>query len=271
MKITLNWDQAGLYDAFSIYRNTSQLDIESLPAPIKTGLTAMRYVDTDIIEGETYFYLVAVLRGSSVLFSEQVSAVASSDPNAAFLVNDLVFTDSNLVDTKTGTSWVLEGASYSFVDYNGSKAISLGGATSFYSPQNLSSASDWTIEFDIKLNSIQNTSQAGLLFIGSINNYIRVYTGNDGADFSVEYYNWGDNFSDYVPSRIHYNTDLRLKFVKISGKFRVYINNELKYTSNQDVGLALSRVNIAKRDRDPNSNAIAIIDNVKVYEGIAIV
>lgn len=75
--IRLEFAQFGDFDSFDIFRSNTPINISSLPNAIATGLTTMYYIDTAIIEGATYYYMVRVNRDGANLLSEQIKVKAS--------------------------------------------------------------------------------------------------------------------------------------------------------------------------------------------------
>ena len=75
--ITLTWNADGSIESFSVYRAEQSLDLNNLPTPIATGITDKTYVDSDIIEGKTYFYRIASIKGSQQKISDEVSLLAT--------------------------------------------------------------------------------------------------------------------------------------------------------------------------------------------------
>ena len=79
MKIRLNWtDQNSSEDGHNIYRSTSPIDPNSLPAPLDTiGPNIEFYDDETVIEGTIYYYRVSAFLGSSIeSLSQEVKLIA---------------------------------------------------------------------------------------------------------------------------------------------------------------------------------------------------
>ncbi|MGO1157929.1 LamG-like jellyroll fold domain-containing protein [Acinetobacter lwoffii] len=92
----IEFAQFGHFDSFDIIRSVSSManvaDVD-LPSPIVTGLKTMYYVDSDVVEGLTYYYKVRVWLGSISFVSDEVAGYAGSE---VFLATDLlIIADSN--------------------------------------------------------------------------------------------------------------------------------------------------------------------------------
>lgn len=123
--IRLEFAQFGHFDSFDVIRSiTSMVGIADvdLPTPITTGLKTMYYVDSNVIEGLTYYYKVRVWRGTTSFLSGELQAVATVDlmpemnvsiqPYAFWKLNDLEgdFIDSSGNDkTLVASPTVLRG------------------------------------------------------------------------------------------------------------------------------------------------------------------
>lgn len=72
MSITLTWGaaNAALADSIKIYRATTPLDVNSLPAALATiAGSATSYADTTAVRNTTYYYAVGHVRGANELLS----------------------------------------------------------------------------------------------------------------------------------------------------------------------------------------------------------
>lgn len=80
--VRLEWAQFGDFDSFDVIRsNTSMIGVvdANLPSPIATNLKTMYYVDTTIVEGATYYYMVRVWRGSESFVSSEILVETTVD------------------------------------------------------------------------------------------------------------------------------------------------------------------------------------------------
>jgi hypothetical protein len=72
MSIKLSWPDinAAVADSIKVYRSTTPIDANSLPAPLATlAGTALEYEDTAVVRGTVYHYRVAAFKGSSMVIS----------------------------------------------------------------------------------------------------------------------------------------------------------------------------------------------------------
>lgn len=76
--IRLEFAQFGDFDSFSIVKSQSQMNENDLPTPIVTNLKTMFYVDTNVVEGETYFYRIISYRDGESVVSNEIESTASS-------------------------------------------------------------------------------------------------------------------------------------------------------------------------------------------------
>lgn len=105
--IVLECAQFGDFDSFDVIRSLTSMagltDAE-LPTPIATGLPTMYYVDTTVVEGETYYYKFRVWRDGVALVSDELRVVSVSDPFEGSVVCLMRF-EGNLRDEK-GNVWI---------------------------------------------------------------------------------------------------------------------------------------------------------------------
>ena len=90
-------------DSFNLYRDTVAIDPLNPPAPIATGLLACDYTDATVVDGNTYHYAFAAVRGAELAFSQSVSIYA--DPILARRVIALTFNGSFEDDGITQPVW----------------------------------------------------------------------------------------------------------------------------------------------------------------------
>lgn len=75
--VFIEFAQFGDFDSFEIYRSLNIMDESALPTPIITNLKTMYYVDSSVVEGATYYYMVRVIRGAESILSDQIRVVAN--------------------------------------------------------------------------------------------------------------------------------------------------------------------------------------------------
>ncbi len=77
--IRLEFAQLGHFTSFDVIRSmvsmASVADVD-LPTPIATGLKSMYYVDSDVVEGLTYYYKIRVWRGAESFISSELKVIA---------------------------------------------------------------------------------------------------------------------------------------------------------------------------------------------------
>lgn len=78
MPITLTWNDTNTTETgHKVYRSLSPMAVGSLPAPIATlGANVTSYTDSDVVEGQTYYYRVAAVRNASEAVSSEISVQA---------------------------------------------------------------------------------------------------------------------------------------------------------------------------------------------------
>lgn len=84
--VVLECSQHGDFDSFDVIRSdTSMVGLadNALPVPIATGLQTMYYVDTALVEGQTYYYRFRVWHGNIALVSDEEVSVTTTiyDPD----------------------------------------------------------------------------------------------------------------------------------------------------------------------------------------------
>ncbi len=88
-------------DSFNLYRDVLPIDPLNPPAALATGLLTCDYTDTTVIDGNTYHYAFAAVRGAELAFSQSVSIYA--DPLLArrviALSFDSVFEDNGVAQS----------------------------------------------------------------------------------------------------------------------------------------------------------------------------
>jgi hypothetical protein len=74
MSVTLTWGSANaaLADSINVYRATTPLDVNNLPAALATGVagSATSYTDTTAVRNTLYYYAVGHVRGGNELLSQ---------------------------------------------------------------------------------------------------------------------------------------------------------------------------------------------------------
>lgn len=84
--IRLEWAQFGNFDHFEIYRSQAEMDVENLPVPLAT-VEKMYFVDDMVVDGETYHYRIATIRGLEKQLSDEIIVVATPTYDNPVLVD----------------------------------------------------------------------------------------------------------------------------------------------------------------------------------------
>ena len=132
-------------DSFNLYRDTVAIDPQNPPAPIATGLLACDYTDATVVDGNTYYYAFAAVRGAELAFSQSVSLYA--DPLLArrviALSFDSVFEDYGITQPAWTWSSALPTFENNYAVFDGSQYVdTLSDALNFGNK-------DFTLELEI--------------------------------------------------------------------------------------------------------------------------
>lgn len=187
--IRLEFSQFGHFDYFEIIRSDttmSGLADSELPAPIVSNLKTMYYIDTSIVDGESYYYIARVFRDGVSLNSSEVKVKAiPSDiywQNVSALLhfdgdnNSTTFTDetgriwNSLGNTKLSTVKSMFGLSSLFLD--GASSLSTAFSSGF-----AYGTGDFTWELFINFNSVSG------------NRYVIDHSSGSGNGGTLSYYN----------------------------------------------------------------------------------
>ena len=78
MAVRLTWqDNNASEDGHKVYRSTSTMDPEALPAALDTlAADVTEYVDNTAVAGTTYYYRVSAYKGAVEAVSDEVSILA---------------------------------------------------------------------------------------------------------------------------------------------------------------------------------------------------
>lgn len=82
MSVLLTWDDNNaIKDGHRIYRSTSPMDPQNLPAPLaEVGPNVRKYVDRDVEPSTTYYYRVAVFHDELQLVGPEVEVTTDATP-----------------------------------------------------------------------------------------------------------------------------------------------------------------------------------------------
>lgn len=100
MGFILRWtDRNMAEEGHRIYRSTSPMDIQNMPAPIATLLADVEYYeDMNVVQGQTYYYRVGAYVGGVEKFSEEFQVVAQDSSPIVNKVN-FYYTMENVTAT----------------------------------------------------------------------------------------------------------------------------------------------------------------------------
>ena len=78
-RVKLTWDdQNEIESGYKIYRSLSTLSTESLPEPLAVlPVNSNEYIDLDVIDGQTYHYLVSAYSPYDEVFSGEIMSEAN--------------------------------------------------------------------------------------------------------------------------------------------------------------------------------------------------
>ncbi|MHA3079632.1 LamG-like jellyroll fold domain-containing protein [Acinetobacter sp. ANC 5502] len=226
--IRLEFAQFGDFDSFDIIRSTSSMasiaDVD-LPSPVATGLKTMYWVDTNIINGETYYYRVRVLRNSIAKISNEIKAYVIA--NSSFIFRTQLLT--NLVDDFSKV-WTKYGAA-SFND--GLYLLNSGDVSTDYITTSRSNAAqifstnDFTMRLKVKLDkltgvhifvSCRNFGQGAGFWLGTIDGDLCFYTYNGTQTPAVGF---------QVPVSLSTTDFLNVSIERKNQRYYLYFNNIL--------------------------------------------
>lgn len=270
-RIVLNWEQAGSFDFFNIYRSNSAMAVSAMPPPTVTNLPTKQYVDNDVVVDTTYYYRVGASRNGLIKYSDEVRVVASSDPNSQYLVNDLNFDNQTMLDAKTLSNWSFSGSNYSYIEKDSNYALSLNGSTYIQSPNNVvtDSATLLTLTFDMWFDAT-SPSTSGIFAFGFGDNVLFLARYGAGAGLSLTYLSYGSGFTEEIGFLTPANTKLRFQVVKKVGSIKIYINGVLAISKAASTSLPSAKLSIGKYELSSSGHMKGIVDNVKLYVGVAI-
>lgn len=100
MPVRLAWQNNSIGDSIAVYRSLSPIDPGALPAPLASiSATTASFNDLTAIDGETYYYRLALVRGAEVAVSEQLSFyVSSMSQTLPFVTQGTIWTLSPSAD-----------------------------------------------------------------------------------------------------------------------------------------------------------------------------
>ena len=175
--IRLEFAQFGHFDSFEIIRSmTSMVGIADadLPAPIATGVKTMYYADSNVVRGNTYYYIIRVWRGASSFISSELVVIADKDDHWSLVSSLLHFNganNSNVFADEKGFNWTAVGNAKIVTDsqaFDGTSGYFDGVGDYIYGPQSLMQfgTGDFTVECFFNIESHQPNTTADITLAG---------------------------------------------------------------------------------------------------------
>lgn len=230
--IRLEFAQFGHFDSFDVIRSMvsmASVADEDLPTPIATGLKSMYYVDSDVVEGLTYYYKVRVWRNGTSLLSDQINAVAKAADeffeSVTFLahLNALPFTEvKGATLTALGTYALTQDASPVSSDtllLNG--GILQAPTANYFNFDGVTGKN--TVEFYFKPSATQSGNGVMLNISSSGRRWSFMTTG--GQNPTVWVYD-GSSVFIQVPNKVLAGNWYHFAFTKDGRQTRLYINGQ---------------------------------------------
>ena len=271
--IRLEWAQFGDFDSFDVLRADEPMDVGVLPSPIATGLSTMYYVDTTVVEGETYYYRVVAWRDDVSVVSSEISCLPIlNDPNwhlttLLLNANALPFVNSAFVNSVVTNYGVTLSPASKF----GSGCLQLGSGyltapASIYSGIGAGDfcMTAWVYPTQYPGGGVDND----MLILGSFSNdpsFVAFLTSGSGS-LAL----WDGTTQHTVP--ISYKCPLDqwsfIEIGRINGVLRMFVGGVLAYTANNSFKYYSnnSDANIGGNGSD-NRLFKGRIDDLRFYKG----
>ncbi|WP_436913600.1 LamG-like jellyroll fold domain-containing protein [Acinetobacter schindleri] len=247
IKIRINWDNENVVsESINIYRSNSYITTptQAMIIALITG-DIYEYEDLDVIEGQTYFYMLSTKLESQEVFSECYEVLAaprSVDPDFSDVTLLMQFDGSNpLYDPASGATWTLYGDA--FIDTSdkavGGGALRISDAVSSYArspvltdmhnPQ--ASGKALTVEFFFKkTSSIGNAGAVCFTRNGSTTDRYAFFIRSGSANLKCAVYsNVFSTFID-VTTPANLNEWNHFAFVEGGTADGLYINGARVYS-----------------------------------------
>lgn len=189
-------------ESFNLYRDTVAIDPLNPPTPIATGLLACDYTDTTVVDGNTYHYAFAAVRGAELSFSQSKSIYA--DPILAkrviALTFDALFEDNGVTQPTWGWSAILPTYENDYAVFDGTPYVDvLSDALNF-------GTKDFTFELEIYPTNL--TSYRMLLGAKQYTPYVQYGFNGSQLFFNDQYNNVSLNCSYSFSINNWYNIKL---------------------------------------------------------------
>lgn len=204
----------GKYDDYDVFRSPSPFTSTTLPSPLITGLTIPYFVDTSIIIGVRYYYMIRVKRGDVYQFSDLFNILS----NSSYV--ELEVSGNQLIDLGSGeVSWV-----NSNVVLNEPNVLNFNGSTNtFLSTTNVI---DFNRDFEISCyaKSVQNSFNYNNIFMNTFNTW-------SGGTLNLGF-GTPTNSDPRYKSCIYFNTDYTTNGITYPCSFGIEYLIQLRAQSN---------------------------------------
>lgn len=263
MGFRLTWqDNNASEDGHRIYRSTTPMDPEDLPAPLATiGAGVTTWDDTTAAEGVTYYYRVSAFKGDAEAVSSEVEGVPGGGPEPTIGYADLILTKALFGYWRLGETSGTTAADTSLNGRNGSFAGTYSLNRPSLIPSDLVNAAfgcngtgyinvplattipvaGKTLLFSLKMNSL--TPASYICHLGSYGlagvRGVAPFINTDGS-LSIEFYDGNFRYINFPGFAASLNTAYRVA---------------MRFNSNQSVSLFVNGTLISTQTTTFNLNA----------------
>lgn len=261
--VVLEFSHHGDFDSFGIIRSETPTSLDNLPSPLVTGLSTMFYVDTAVVDGETYYYRPVVWRDSEMLVGDEVSIVAVPGDTYWANVIALLHFDGNLVDG-SGLNFEYSGANPIFKSGKFGQALGQTYGTKNYVSRIVDLNSNiCTIEAFFKQTQ---TAQRSMVF-----NTYTIGSSTGGALLSVYSNQIIFNINAATILTVPYTPDSEFHHIALvmnAGTVMLFLDGVLKSSVSSSAIIGNKRMYIDV-DTYNERNTGLIIDELRITKGVA--
>lgn len=249
IKIKTSWvDSNAIIEGLRIYKSLEEFDAAGRPEPLVEILDgADFYEDFDVVEDQTYFYMLSCFLGDQEVFTECYAVNTTLAPPDPYFTNVKLLMQfdgaSPLVDPASGATWTLNGDA--FIDTS-DKMFSMGGAlhvsdnissyarspvlTNMHTP-NVSNKAI-TVEFFFKKTSaIGNAGAVCFQNADNLNDRYAFFMRSGAGNFNVSVYTTSASTFIDTTTDLNLNEWVHFAYVELeSGISKLYINGIEKYS-----------------------------------------
>lgn len=262
--INLTWDVDGVPESFNVYRSTSPISIDNMPPPIATEVSDNTYVDEAIVEGVTYFYRVASLKGETYKVSAEISVSAEAGDEYFESVNFLIFADGTSIVDSSDNSKTVSNTSVTLVDSSviapkyDDKSMYFNGSAYLTVAHDALGTSDFTLEAFVRISS--GTSWSPIFESTGISLMKRTETAMTRLLLSVNSVNIFVSDTVYITN----NTWQHVCVMRKSGQFYLYVDgvSSGKNTAQNTFALAGTAFKIM-------SGLVGYMNSIRLTKGVA--